>query len=137
MVVPSCERLHSRSVAADDSSRILSDAPHSAVDGGARLGLRTIGKLDSKGFPMATPKGMRAQQFPINNTDAVHVYSDETHIWLQLRREVPTESDIGRSSFKIAICLQPGTAHKLGLELINMADKNREKLKSKAKAVAR
>jgi hypothetical protein len=34
---------------------------------------------------MATPKGMRAQQFPVNDTDAVHVYSDDTHIWVQLR----------------------------------------------------
>lgn len=82
---------------------------------------------------MATPKGMRAQQFPVNGTDAVHVYSDDTHIWIQLRRDVPTATDIGRGSFKIAICLQPGTAHKLGLELINVADRNRERSKAKAK----
>jgi hypothetical protein len=83
---------------------------------------------------MATPKGMRAQQFPINGSDAIHVYSDDTHIWLQLRRDVATELDIGRVSFKFALCLQPGTAHKLGLELINVADRNRERLKVKAKA---
>ena len=71
----------------------------------------------------------------MNATDAVHVYSDDTHIWVQLRRDVPTELDIGRTSFKFAICLQPGTAHKLGLELINVADRNREKSKMKAKAV--
>jgi hypothetical protein len=84
---------------------------------------------------MATPKGMRAQQFPANATDAVHVYSDDTHIWVQLRRDVPTDLDIGRTSFKFASCLQPGTAHKLGLELINVADRNREKARVKAKAV--
>jgi hypothetical protein len=84
---------------------------------------------------MPTPKGMRAQQFPVNDTEAVHVYSDDTHIWVQLRRDVPTDVDIGRTSFKFAICLQPGTAHKLGLELINVADRNREKSKVKAKAV--
>ena len=67
-------------------------------------------------------KGMRAQQFPVNGMDAVHVYSDDTHIWVQLRRDEPTDLDIGRTSFKFAICLQPGTAHKLGLELINVAD---------------
>jgi hypothetical protein len=49
---------------------------------------------------------------------------------------VPTELDIGRTSFKLAICLQPGTAHKLGLEPINVADRNREKSKVKAKAAA-
>jgi hypothetical protein len=85
---------------------------------------------------MATPKGMRAQQYPVNASDAVHVYTDDTHIWLQLRRDVATEDDIGRSSFKVALCLQPGTAQKLGLELMNMAARNAEKLKAKAKASA-
>lgn len=83
---------------------------------------------------MVTPKGMRAQQFPVNDSDAVHVYSDDGHIWLQIRRDVPTEQDIGRSSFKVALCLQPGTAHKLGLELMNIAERNKEKLKAKAVA---
>jgi hypothetical protein len=78
---------------------------------------------------MATPKGMRSAQFPVNGRDAVHVYSDDQHIWLQLRRDVPTEADIGRPSFKTAICLTPGTAHKLGLELLNVAEKNKEKQK--------
>lgn len=88
---------------------------------------------------MATPKGMRAVQLPINGTDAIHVYSDDQHIWLHLRREVPTESDIGRPSFKAALCLTPGTAHKLGLELLNIAKRNKEKQKAKtvvAKLVA-
>lgn len=76
-------------------------------------------------------EGMRAQQFPVNATDAVHVYSDDQHIWLQLRRDVPTETDIGRSLFKAAICLTPGTAHKLGLELLNVAERNKEKQKGK------
>jgi hypothetical protein len=35
---------------------------------------------------MATPKGMRAVRLPVNGTDAVHVYSDDKRIWLQLRR---------------------------------------------------
>lgn len=86
---------------------------------------------------MATPKGMRATQYPVSETDAVHLYSDDTHIWLQLRRDVPTEKDIGRSSFKVAFCLTPGTAHKLGLELINIADRNKEKLKAKSAAGAK
>ena len=83
---------------------------------------------------MATPKGMRAVQLGVNGSDAIHVYSDDNHIWLQLRRDVPTEQDIGRSSFKVAICMQPGTAHKLGLELMNIAERNKEKSKAKAAA---
>jgi hypothetical protein len=81
---------------------------------------------------VATPKGMRAAQFPVNGSDVIHVYSDESHIWIQLRRDVPTEHDIGRSSFKVALCMQPGTAHKLGLELMNVAEKSKERMKTKA-----
>ncbi len=81
---------------------------------------------------MATPKGMRAVQFAVNASDAIHVYSDDNHIWIQLRRDVRTEQDIGRSSFKVSLCVQPGTAQKLGLELMNIAERNRERLKSKA-----
>ena len=81
---------------------------------------------------MATPKGMRAIQLAVNATDSIHVYSDDNHIWLQLRRHVPTEQAIGRSSYKVALCMQPGTAQKLGLELMNTAERNKEKLKAKA-----
>ena len=77
---------------------------------------------------------MRAVQLAVNGNDAIHVYSDDNHIWLQLRRDVPTEQVIRRSSFKVAICMQPGTAHKLGLELMNIAERNKEKSKAKAAA---
>jgi ribosomal protein S27AE len=80
---------------------------------------------------MATPKGMRAVQVPVNETDAVHVYSDDQHIWIQLRRTVPTEHDIGKPSFKTAMCLAPGTAHKLGSELLKLAERNKGKQKTK------
>lgn len=83
---------------------------------------------------VATPKGIRAQQFPVNASDAIHVYSDDGHIWLQIRRHVPSEQDIGRVSFKVALCLQPGTAQKRGLELMNIAQRNKEKLKAKSVA---
>ena len=86
---------------------------------------------------MATPKGMRAIQLPVNATDAVHVYSDDHCIWLQLRRSVPTERDIHRPSFKVAVCLQPGTAHKLGLELLNVAERNKDKQKVKQPSAKR
>jgi hypothetical protein len=81
---------------------------------------------------MATPKGMRLAPFPVNEFDAIHVYSDETHIWVQLRRDVSTAHDIGRSSFKVALCIQPGTAQKLGLELMNVAEKIKGRMKAKA-----
>ena len=84
--------------------------------------------------PVATPKGMRSQQFPVNASDFIHVYSDANHIWIQLRRDVPTEQDIARASFKVALCMQPGTAEKLGLELMNIAAKN--KARAKAASVA-
>lgn len=80
---------------------------------------------------MATPKGMRAVRLPVNGTDAIHVYSDDKRIWLQLRRKVPTESDIGKPSFKAALCLTPGTARKLGSELLKIAERNAGKLKAK------
>ena len=80
---------------------------------------------------MATPKGMRNIPYPVNGTDAVHVYSDDQHIWLQLRRRVPTESGIGRSSFKVALCLPVGTAQKLGSELLKTAERNKAKQKAK------
>ena len=83
---------------------------------------------------MATPKGMRAIQFPVNGSDSIHIYSDATHIWIQLRRDVPTEQDIGRSSFKVALCMQAGTAQKLGLELMNLAAKRQAKTKVAAPA---
>ena len=80
---------------------------------------------------MATPKGMRAVRLPVNGTDAVHVYSDDQRIWLQLRRYVPTEREIGRPSFKAALSLTPDTARKLGLELLNIAERNKDGLKAK------
>jgi hypothetical protein len=75
---------------------------------------------------------MRLTQYPLNASDAIHLYSNDNHVWIQLRRNVPTEQDIGGSSFKVAFCVQPGTAHKMGLELMNLA----EKAKAKAKAAA-
>jgi len=86
---------------------------------------------------MATPKGMRATSYPVNASDAIHIYSDATHIWIQLRRDVPTEDDIGRSSFKVALCMQPGTAQKLGLELLNLAEKQRVKAKVASASLAK
>ena len=86
---------------------------------------------------MATPKGMRAVQLPVNGTDAVHVYSDDKRIWLQLRRKVPTERDLGKPSFKAALCLTPGTARKLGSELLKIAKRNNGNIKAKNPSAAK
>jgi hypothetical protein len=70
---------------------------------------------------MATPKGIRAKPIPINATDAVHIYSDSTKIWLQLRREHPTEDDIGIASFKTALRITPTQAIAIAGELLSVA----------------
>jgi hypothetical protein len=85
---------------------------------------------------MATPKGMRAIKLVVNESDAIHVYSNEHHVWLQLRRNVPTEIDIGRPSFKTAMCLQTGTAEKLGAELLKIAERNKRKQRANSKRAA-
>lgn len=70
---------------------------------------------------MATPKGTRAKNFPINETDAVHIYSDRSKIWLQLRRDHPTEDSIAISSFKSALNLTPVQAIAIAGELLSVA----------------
>jgi hypothetical protein len=85
---------------------------------------------------MGTPKGTRAIHLPVNSTDAVLVYSNQQHIWLQLRRFVPTGNDIGQASFKIAMCLPPEIAHKLGMELLNVAERSNAKQKNATASAA-
>ena len=70
---------------------------------------------------MPAPKGMRAVPFALNATDAVHVYSDAQRIWLQLRRDIPTQQDIGKPSFKTALGLTPTQAIALAGELLTAA----------------
>jgi len=70
---------------------------------------------------MPAPKGMRAVPFTTNGTDAVHIYSDAQHIWLQLRRDVPTEQAIARPSFKVALSLTPEQAIAIATELLTVA----------------
>ena len=70
---------------------------------------------------MPAPKGMRAIPFTLNATDAVHVYSDAQRIWLQLRRDIPTQQDIGKPSFKTALSLTPTQAIALAGELLTAA----------------
>ena len=70
---------------------------------------------------MPAPKGMRAVPFTISSTDAVHIYSDTARIWLQLRRDVPTEHDIAKPSFKVALSLTPEQAIAIAGELLTAA----------------
>ena len=70
---------------------------------------------------MPAPKGMRFVPFAIGSTDAVHIYSDGQRIWLQLRRAVPTEYEIGRPSFKVALGLTSEQAIAIAGELLTAA----------------
>jgi hypothetical protein len=70
---------------------------------------------------MATPKGMRTMAFSINDTDSVHIYSEPQRIWLQFRRDVPTQQNISQPSFKTAIDLTPAQAIAIAGELLTAA----------------
>jgi hypothetical protein len=70
---------------------------------------------------MPAPKGMRFVPFAIGSTDAVHIYSDAQRIWLQLRRDVPTEHDIAKPSFKVTLGLTPEQAIAIAGELLTAA----------------
>jgi hypothetical protein len=70
---------------------------------------------------MSTPKGMRNRSIPLQHGGQVQVYSNADHIYLQLRREVPTEQDILTPSFKIAVELTPTEALSLAVELLTLA----------------
>lgn len=61
---------------------------------------------------------MRVAAFPVNTTDAIHIYSDSQHIWLQLRRHFPTQDGIGTPSFKVAANLTPAQAIAIAAELL-------------------
>jgi hypothetical protein len=64
---------------------------------------------------------MRAVPFNIGSTDAVHIYSDAERIWIQLRRDVPTEQSIAKPSFKAALSLTPELAIEIARELLTAA----------------
>jgi hypothetical protein len=76
---------------------------------------------DDKPVTMATPKGMRAQRFLVQSGDAVHIFSNPQAITLQLRREVPTEVDLGATSFKASVALTAADALAIAAELLMAA----------------
>lgn len=61
---------------------------------------------------------MRAVKLKIGITDQIHVYSNAETILLQLRRNIPSEREIGNPSFKVATPLEPDIATKLANELL-------------------
>jgi len=74
---------------------------------------------------MATPKGMRAQRFLTVSGDAVHIYSDKEKINLQIRREVPTETDLLSSSYKVAVELSDDDVFAIVGELLTTVSQRR------------
>ena len=79
---------------------------------------------------MATPPGTRAKQIRLTATDAVHVYSSECGILLQVRRSVPTELDVSATSFKVGVTLSPADALALAGELLTVASQQLRKAES-------
>ena len=64
--------------------------------------------------------------FPVSPGDtAVHVYSDMSRIWLQVRRCIPTQDDIGTPSFKVAVGLTKNQAIAIAGELLAAATRPR------------
>jgi hypothetical protein len=81
--------------------------------------------LQNKVGKMATPKGMRAQRFLTASGDAVHIYSDKEKIVLQIRREVPTETDLLSSSYKVAVELSDDEVLAIAGELLTAVSQRR------------
>ena len=67
---------------------------------------------------MTTPKNMRAQTFPLKNGGAIHTYSNDEVILLQIRRSTPTEEDILQPSVKVAVNLSQQEALAIASELL-------------------
>ena len=64
---------------------------------------------------------MRVVAVAISPIDAVHIYSDNGHIWLQLRRHVPSAQTITTTSFKATLTLTPEQATAIANELLTLA----------------
>jgi len=67
---------------------------------------------------MSTPKNMRAQNFPLKNGGAVHTYTNDELILLQIRHSTPTEDDVLQPSYKVAVSLTPAEALAIAGELV-------------------
>lgn len=67
---------------------------------------------------MTTPKNMRAQTFTLKDGGAIHTYSNDEVILLQIRRSTPTEEDILQPSVKVAVNLSQQEALAIASELL-------------------
>jgi hypothetical protein len=83
---------------------------------------------------MANPPGMKTFHLEVNEVDKIHVYWNSDEISLQLRRNVPTVENLEIPSFKAALKISPGNAHRLGLQLLNISQSFYDARKAKAKA---
>jgi|GEM_PF-1143805 len=78
---------------------------------------------------MVNPKGLRNRSFILQEGSLVMVYSSQNQILLQLRREIPTETDVLQPSFKVAVSLTAAEALGLASELLQAASSQLEKKK--------
>jgi hypothetical protein len=78
---------------------------------------------------MAIPKGFRNRSFPLEEGSQVMVYSNLGQIILQLRREIPTETNVLQPSFKVAVSLTISETLGLAAELLQAASSHLEKRK--------
>ncbi len=76
---------------------------------------------------MSTPKGMRTKAFKLDGGDQVMIYSDTKLIFLQVRREVPTEQDILAPSVKAAVALTTEEALGLVTEILEVVNSRMRK----------
>lgn len=72
---------------------------------------------------MSTPAGLKCVPKALATGDKVHIYSDATHIILQLRRFLSTDGteDLLNPSFKVAVSLEPAEAVAIASELLVVA----------------
>ena len=85
---------------------------------------------------MASPKGFRNRSFTLEEGSQVMVYSNLEQIILQLRREIPTETDVLQPSFKVAVSLSPSEALGLASELLQAASSQLEKKETNSGRIA-
>lgn len=70
---------------------------------------------------MATPPGKRCKAILTVTGDRILLYSDADSAVLQLRREVPTLTDVAATSFKVGVPLHPAEMLELAGELLSVA----------------
>ena len=80
---------------------------------------------------MANPKGFRNRSFKLDEGGQVMLYSNQDQILIQLRREIPTETDVLLPSFKVAVSLTMAEALALASELLQAASSQLGKMEAK------